>query len=96
MIVFNTQWKKQIPIVGALYFKYGKHKNLVYKMLITAVIVLIVIVEYYLKTQEHVFLTVLRACASFSAVELVNKIPCKVSFAILCSYTKKTNFLFKL
>lgn len=58
-------------------------------MLITAVIVLILIVEYYLKTQEHVFLMVLQACASFSAVELVNKIPCKVNFAILCSYIKK-------
>lgn len=89
MIVSNTQWKKQIPTVGGLYFKYGKHKKFVYRMLITAVIVLTLIAEYYLKTQEHVFLTVLRAFVLFSAVELVKKIPCKVNFATLCSYTKK-------
>lgn len=89
MIVSNSQWKKQTPIVGILYFKYRKCKKLVYRMPITAVIVLALVVEYYLKTQEHVFLTVLRACASFSAVELVHKIPCKVNFAILCSHTKK-------
>lgn len=79
----------QISIVGVLYFKYGKCKKLVYRMPITAVIVLALIVEYYLKTQEHVSLTVLRARASFSAVESVYKTPRKVKFVILCFHTKK-------
>lgn len=66
-------------------------------MLVTAVIVLTLIVEDYLKRQdfEVYFPRSLEGTWYLSsAVEMRNKILHNVDFAILCSHLKKMNFLF--